>query len=195
MFSCFAFAQTQSPSIRTGVTFQWSDNQNTGINNPATIESVTVNGDVYNTFVAPSSYEMTILGPSGNSPNMILENGNFLATTSSDPNWNTKALSAFQDKNLNHYFTANPNGENMCGNFTQAEISNAQRQTIFYSNPIPSNQGGILAVTERGGNNCFYVEVWGIPVGGGPEQQLGNTFVRNSGDYRDNCDFWTANKP
>ncbi|WP_206542776.1 beta strand repeat-containing protein, partial [Lacinutrix mariniflava] len=186
--SIFSFSQTQSPSIQTGVTFQWSDNQNAGINNPATINSVTVNGDIYNTFVIPTSYEMTILGPDGNSPNMILENGTTLANTSSDPNWNTKALSAFQDKNLNHYFTANPNGENMCGNFTKAEVSNAQRQTIFYSNPIPSNQGGILAVTERGGNNCFYVEVWGIPVGGGPEQQLGNTFVRNSGDYR-NCSF------
>ncbi|SFJ63362.1 SprB repeat-containing protein, partial [Olleya namhaensis] len=189
MFSCFAFAQTQSPSIRTGVTFQWSDAQNGNLNNPATINSVTVNGDVYNTFVVPTSYEMTILGPDGHSPNKILENGALLANASSDPNWNTKALSAFQDKNLNHYFTANPNGENMCGNFTKAEISNAQRQTIFYSNPIPSNQGGILAVTERGGNNCFYVEVWGTPVGGGPEQQLGNTFVRNSGDYRDNCSF------
>ncbi|WP_282070304.1 beta strand repeat-containing protein, partial [Olleya namhaensis] len=189
MFSCFAFAQTQSPSIRTGVTFQWSDNQLGGISNPATINSVTVNGDVYNTFVVPTSYEMTILGPDGHSPNKILRNGTFLANASSDPNWNTKALSAFQDKNLNHYFTANPNGEAMCNNFTKAEISNAQRQTIFYSNPIPSNQGGILAVTERGGNNCFYVEVWGTPVGGGPEQQLGNTFVRNSGDYRDGCTF------
>ncbi|MEM5538663.1 Ig-like domain-containing protein, partial [Olleya sp. AS48] len=188
LISFIAKSQTQSPSIQSGVTFQWFDNQNAGINNPATIKSVTVNGSVYSTFVVPTSYEMTILGPDGNNANKIFSNGGTLASTSNDPNWNIKALSAFQDKNLNHYFSSSSNGQNICSNFSQAETTNAQRQTIFYSNPIPSNQGGILAVTERGGNNCFYVEVWGIPPGGGSEQQLGNTFVRNTGDYR-NCTF------
>ena len=54
----------QPPSIQTGVTFQW---ENTQANNssPATIQSVTINGEIYNTFVVPTSYEMTRLGPDG----------------------------------------------------------------------------------------------------------------------------------
>ena len=78
---------TQSPSIRTGVTFQWSDiqdvNNNGDIdanenNRPATIQSITVNGDVYNTFAVPSGYELTRLGPGGNNINAIRENNNFI---------------------------------------------------------------------------------------------------------------------
>ena len=177
----------QSPSIQTGVTFQWSDTQ-ANLNQPATIESVTIGSIIYNTFVVPTSYEMTRVGPSGDAPNRIMENGAFVGGNSGEVNWDTNAISAFQDKNLNHYFTAIPNGRDICGDFNAASTTDAQKQTIFYSPAIPSNQDGVLAVTERGGNNCFYIEVWGIPVGGGLEQKLGQTFVRNSGDYR-NCTF------
>ena len=70
-----AQVNSQAPSIQSGVTFQWSDNQNASLNNPATIESVTINGLEYNTFVVPTSYRMTTLGPDGHSPNRISENG------------------------------------------------------------------------------------------------------------------------
>lgn len=179
----------QSPSIQTGVTFQWLDEQTNGnLNLPATIQSLTIDGVVYNTFVVPTSYEMTRLGPDGNGPNRIRENGAFVGGNSGQANWNTNAINAFQDKNLNHYFTANPNGQNICSNFDAALITDAQKQTIFYSPAIPSNEGGVIAVTERGGNNCFYIEAWGIPVGGGTEEKLGETFIRNVGDYT-GCDF------
>ncbi len=178
----------QSPSIQSGVTFQWSDTQN-NLSDPATIESVTINGTMYNTFVVPTSYELTRLGPDGNGPNRIIRNGNNTGGNSNSANWNSRATDAFQDKNLNHYFFANPNGRNICLDFEAAETTDAQKQTIFYNPSIPSNEGGVLAVTERGGNNCFYIEIWGTPVGGGPEQKLGETFVRNVGDYRNNCAF------
>jgi len=177
----------QSPSIQSGVTFQWSDTQ-ANLNEAATVESVTIGSVIYNTFVVPTSYEMTRLGPNGDEPNRIRQNGSFVGGNSGQVNWNTNAINAFQDKNLNHYFTALPNGRDICGDFNAALTTDAQKQTIFYSPAIPSNQDGVLAVTERGGNNCFYIEVWGIPVGGGLEQKLGQTFVRNSGDYR-NCTF------
>ncbi|WP_369998306.1 Ig-like domain-containing protein, partial [Winogradskyella sp.] len=173
----------QSPSIQTGVSFQWSDTQGLNLNQPATIQSVTINGTVYNTFVVPTSYEMTRLGPDGHSPNRIMNNGNNGGGNSNSANWLTNATAAFQSKNLNHYFNANPNGRNICSNFSAAITTDAQKQTIFYNPAIPSNEGGVLAVTERGGNNCFYIEIWGIPVGGGPEQKLGETFVRNVGNY------------
>ncbi|MDP5082012.1 MAG: Ig-like domain-containing protein, partial [Winogradskyella sp.] len=179
----------QSPSIQTGVTFQWSDEQTNGnLNLPATIQSVTIDGLLYNTFVVPTSYEMTRLGPDGHNPNRIRKNGANEGGNSGQVNWNTNAISAFQDKNLNHYFTANPNGRNICSNFESALVTDAQKQTIFYSPAIPSNEGGVIAVTERGGNNCFYIEAWGVPAGGGPEQKLGETFIRNVGNYV-GCNF------
>ncbi|WP_179006689.1 gliding motility-associated C-terminal domain-containing protein [Winogradskyella forsetii] len=177
----------QAPSIQTGVTFQWSDTQ-ANLNDPATIQSVTIGGLIYNTFVVPTSYEMTRLGPDGHSTNRISENGSTAGGNSNSPNWNSNAISAFQDTNLNHYFTADTNGRNICEDFTAVASTDAQKQTIFYNPAIPSNEDGILAVTERGGNNCFYIEIWGIPAMGGIEQKLGGTFVRNSGDYR-NCAF------
>ena len=173
----------QSPSIQTGVSFQWSDTQANN-SDPATIQSVTINGTVYNTFVVPTSYEMTRLGPDGHNPNRIRQNGGFVDGNSGQANWINNATAAFQDKNLNHYFTANPNGRNICSDFDVALTTDAQKQTIFYSPAIPSNEGGVIAVTERGGNNCFYIEAWGSPPGGGPEQKLGETFVRNVGNYR-----------
>jgi gliding motility-associated-like protein len=177
----------QSPSIQTGVSFQWANTQ-TNLNDPATIQSVTIDGTIYNTFVVPTSYELTRLGPDGHNPNRILLNGGNVGGNSSGLNWNTDAINAFQDKNLNHYFTAIPNGRNICLDFNAATTTDAQKQTIFYSPSIPSNEGGLLGVTERGGNNCFYIEAWGIPATGGPEQLLGKTFVRSVGDYR-NCSF------
>jgi len=177
----------QSPSIQSGVSFQWEDSQ-ISLRDPATIESITINGTMYNTFVVTSSYEMTRLGPDGHSPNRIKYNGNNNGGNSNSANWVARATDAFQDKNLNHYFTANPNGRNIPLDFNAAANTDAQKQTIFYNPSIPSNEGGVLAVTERGGNNRFYLEIWGTPVGGGPEQKLGETFVRNVGDYR-GCTF------
>ncbi|MDH7912674.1 gliding motility-associated C-terminal domain-containing protein [Winogradskyella sp. SYSU M77433] len=177
----------QAPSIQSGVTFQWEDTQSS-LSDPATIQSVTVNGTMYNTFVVPTSYEMTTLGPDGDYRNGIQLNGSDLGVNSSFASWNTDAISAFQDKNLNHYFTSNFNGRNICSNFGAIQSTDAQRQTIFYSPSIPANEGSVLAVTERGGNNCFYIEIWGTPNGGGPEQVLGSTFVRNAGNYQ-NCNF------
>jgi hypothetical protein len=177
----------QSPSIQTGVTFQWSDTQS-DLNDPASIQSVTINGLEYNTFVVPTSYEMTRLGPDGHNPNRIILNGLNVGGNSNSANWNSDAIASFQDKNLNHYFNAIPNGRDFCSDFNAAANTDAQKQTLFYSPAIPSNEGGVLAVTERGANNCFYIEVWGIPASGGVEQKLGETFIRNIGDYR-GCDF------
>ncbi|HIB48713.1 MAG TPA: tandem-95 repeat protein [Flavobacteriaceae bacterium] len=189
----------QSPSIRNGVTFQWEDSQTINgtfnNNNPATIKSITIDGSVFNTFVVPSGYELTRLGTAGNGTNNIWLNGSQTVGTSSTSNagpnspWNSNARAAFQSRNLNHYFEASaPQGDDICLNFNKAngingaQETDSQLQTLFYDPPIPSNAGGILAVTERGGNNCLYVRFFGIPAGGGPEQPLGDTFIRTSGN-------------
>lgn len=171
-------AQTNAPSIRTGVTFQWSDNQ-TQPSHPATIKSITVNGKVYKLFVVPNNYELTREGPTPSSNN-IWKNGvrQINNSSSNRPLWNSKALLAFQDKNLNHYFESNPNGADLCDDFEEVAINTtAQQQTLTYNPAIPSNKGGIVAITERNANNCFHIEVFGTPAGGGPDQSLGQTFV------------------
>ena len=214
-------AQTQSPSVQSGVTFNWEDiqdiNDNGDISNgennlPATIESIQIGATLYNTFVVPSNYQLTRLGPEGHDDNGIRQNGMDVIGTSitatldiTDNNaWDSAAIRAFQDRNLNHYFTSSDNGANFCApiDFDAAATTNAQKQTIFYNPAIPSNADGVLAVTERGGNNCFYVEVYGVPQGGGPEQKLGETFVRTGGNLQGGAfnpptpgsDYWESGR-
>ncbi|WP_064497411.1 Ig-like domain-containing protein [Dokdonia donghaensis] len=204
----------QEAAITQNVTFQWEDEQdvnlngdidNTENNRSATIQSVTVGSDVFNTFVAPSGYQLTRLGGSGNIITRHNRNGIVLNRTTppfsgevigtsvsatNDPTdvvsaWDNAALAAFQDKNLNHYFTSNGNGQNICGNFSGiVDTGVSQIQTLFYDPPIPSNADGIIAVTERGGNNCFYIRFYGTQLGSTTETILGDTFVRTSGDLR-----------
>ncbi|MEM0516894.1 Ig-like domain-containing protein [Aequorivita flava] len=169
-------AQSNAPSIQSGVRFQWSDTQTVG-SDPATIRSITVNGNVYKLFVVPTSYQLTRQGPSPSSNN-IRRNGTVVVNNSTSPNWGSSALAAFRDKNLNHYFESNPNGANLCDNFTElANNTTAQQQTLFYNPAIPSNSGGIVAITERNANNCFHIEVFGTPANGGSDRSLGQTFV------------------
>ncbi|PIB22930.1 hypothetical protein BFP77_16565 [Maribacter sp. 4U21] len=97
---------------------------------------------------------MTRLGPGGHSGNHIWQNGTQIVGASNASNWESEAIKAYQSGNLNHYFESNSNGDNFCGNLAAASTTNSQIQTITYSPGIPSNPDGILAVTERGSNNC-----------------------------------------
>lgn len=179
IISQVGFGQTQAPSVQTGVTFQWSDTQAVN-SDPATIASITIDGVVYSSFAAPSSYALTRLGPDGHNQNKILENGVTINGSSANVDWNTDAIAAFQDKNLNHYFNANANGRNICNNFLSVLTTDAQIQSLYYTPGIPSNDGGILAITERNANNCYYIAVYGYAVGGSTEVFLGDTFVRQN---------------
>lgn len=177
---CFAttiIGQTQAPSVTSGVTFQWEDTQSVP-KDSATLSSITIDSEVFQSFAVPSSYSMTRLGPSGHGPNSILKNGTTENNSSANADWDVDALAAFQDKNLNHYFEANPNGRDICGDFEDVATTDAQLQSLYYNPGIPSNDGGIIAISERNANNCYYIAIYGIPVGGGAEQFLGDTFVR-----------------
>ncbi|WP_372757042.1 LamG-like jellyroll fold domain-containing protein [Mariniflexile sp.] len=172
-------AQTNASSIRTGVTFQWNDTQ-TNSNQPATIKSVTINSVVYDHYGLPASYELTQLGPNGHSSNQIRKNGATIETTSASATWNASALASFQDLNLNHYFESSSNGRNICNNYTSEQTTDSQRQTLTYGTGIFASSSGVIAITERNANNCYHVELFGIPAGGGPVQSLGETFVKET---------------
>lgn len=100
----------------------------------------------------PSLYTMTRLGPDGHNENYIIQNGTIVKNSSANPDWDTDALAAFQDKNLNHYFTSNDNGRNICSDFGAIATTDAQIQSLYYDQGIPSNEGGVLAITDRNAN-------------------------------------------
>lgn len=172
-------AQTNAPSIQSGVTFQWADTQ-THQSQPATIESITVNGNVYFSFGAPTGYEMTQLGPSGHNSNKIRLNGVVIENSSSSLTWDTNALIAFQSLNLNNYFECNGNGDDICDDFEAEETTDAQIQTLTYGTPIEASSSGIIAITERNANNCYHIEFFGYPEDSTVEQSLGETFVNQT---------------
>lgn len=195
-------AKIYGQGISSGVNFNWQDTQ-TNIWDQATLESIDINGENYNTFVVPSSYEMTRVGPGGHSENHIWSNGAMLMGSSNDYNWDLEAINAYQSLNLNHYFESNSNGVNFCENYGAAASVDTQIQTISYNPGIPSNPDGVLAVTERGGNNCQYLEIYGIPANSSTEVLLGATFVRSQGNLTGikpqspplpNSDYWSSGR-
>lgn len=173
----FLNAQTQPPSITTGVTFQWDGPQPTP-SSPANLVSVTVDDKVYDRFSFPSRYELTRLGPSGHNQNRIIENGVFLETNSSSPTWNASALAAFSSSNLNFKFDSDGNGRNICSDFDAASTTDAQIQSLFYDNLQVVNQDGIVGISTRNANSCVYIEIIGSQSLGGPETVLGSFFAR-----------------
>ena len=166
-------------SVKTGVTFNWQSTG--GGTNPAVLESLEYQGRTYDKFAVPSSYELVRLGPDAHSLNNLRRNGTVVLNNSSNPAWNATAADIFQDQNLNAYFESNDNGENICGSFSAADGSNTQLQALNFDG-FPINEFGLLAVTERNANNCFYIEVYGKPVNASapsdPVIRLGRTFVR-----------------
>jgi len=179
LISTLALGQTQKTSVTSGVTFQWSGPQPTQTDS-AELISITIDDIVFQSIAAPSSYAMTRVGPDGHDENKITNNGVEINDDSSNIDWEADAIDAFQDKNLNHYFQANPNGRDLCNTFSAIPGTDSQLQSLHYNPGIPSNEGGIIAITERNANNCYYISVYGTPVGGGPEEFLGDTFVRQN---------------
>ncbi|MEM9000930.1 MAG: Calx-beta domain-containing protein, partial [Bacteroidota bacterium] len=118
------------------------------------------------------------MGPAGHSENTIWEDGTKILNSSADVSWNSEALRAYQSLNLNHYFSSNGNGEDICEDEGALATTDAQIQSVRYIPALPVNSGSVLAVSERNANNCQHISLYGIPSGGGPEQLLGQTFVR-----------------
>lgn len=172
-------AQTNTPSKQTGISFQWSNLQPTTFDS-ASLGSISVNGSLYNNPIVASGYTLTQLGPAGASVNNVLRNGVAIETSSASGTWNVSALAAFRHLNLNHHFETNGNGQNFCDDFVAESTTSEQRQTFTYSPGFVSSTGRVLAVSERNANNCFHIEVFGTPTGGGPAQSLGETFVNQT---------------
>ncbi|MBU2951027.1 hypothetical protein KO493_09990, partial [Tamlana agarivorans] len=211
------FGQSNANSIKTGATFTWMSSQ-PNPEDSAILDYITIDGTEYNTFVVPTSYELSRLGFEGDSYNKIYKDDNVIESTSASSTWDSNALLAFRDHNLNHYFTSNHNGENICNDFSLiVEVGDAppigygfdappQVQTIFYDPAIPANEDGVLLVTERNANNCFHIAIYGTPAGGGPEELLGQTFINANNtaitgpqggtapDPSTNSDYWLSDR-
>lgn len=180
LVAAFAFTAqaVHAQSIQSGVTFQWDGPQPSG-QSSANLESVTVGGTVYDTLSLPTDYEMIQVGPGGDDTNRIRQNGSNIEVSSASPTWDATATAAFSSRNLNFMFeSSRPNNNaEICNNIGAIATTSNQIQRLSYGAGVPASTGSILAVTERSANNCYYIRIFGIPVGGGPKQELGGTFV------------------
>ncbi|MGB5485568.1 hypothetical protein [Parasphingorhabdus sp.] len=193
----------EAQSIRSGVTFQWSDTQPNPASS-ATLAGVTVNGVVYDALTLPSSYQMLQVGPGGHTTNRIRRNGVQIESSSASASWNSNATAAFASRNLNFKFEADAsnNNANICNNPGAIATTSNQIQRLSYGFGLPATTGSILAVTERNANNCYYIRIRGIPVGGDSEQILGGTFVRGGatlwgptfGAPPNGVDYWSSGR-
>lgn len=71
ILSFCSYGQTNAPSIQSGATFQWVEEEQPSNNSSATIRSITINNNFYDDFRAPSGYILTQVGPGGNGGNRI----------------------------------------------------------------------------------------------------------------------------
>ena len=204
LFFGFTLISNAQTSVRTGVTFDWVETNQPNNNSPATINSITVDGMEFRAFTVPSTYELSQLGPTGHADNDILDNGNEVNGSSDDVDWDEDALAAYQDKNLNHYFTSVANGRDLCNLPGSIAGTDSQITSLSFDPGIPSNDGGIVAITERNANNCIYLAVYGTPRDGvGDDELLGSTFVQPYGNARfetavvappNNIDYWLSGR-
>jgi gliding motility-associated-like protein/uncharacterized repeat protein (TIGR01451 family) len=194
-------AQTQPPSITSGVTFQWDGPQPTA-SSPANLLSITVDDKVFDQFAIPSSYELTRLGVNGHNQNRIIENGVVVETSSSSASWEASALAAFSSTNFNFKFESDGNGRNFCGEFDLAATTDAQMQTLFYDDLQIVNSDALIGIATRNANSCIYIEVIGSESLGGPEVVLGSFFARpgptifgdSFGPPAASADYWRSGR-
>ena len=199
----YGIGTASAQSINSGVTFQWSDTQSTQTDS-ATLSGVTVNGVVFDALTLPTSYQMLQVGPGGDNTNKIRQNGVQIENSSANATWNASATSAFTSRNLNFIFVANSSNRNanICDNAGAIPTTSNQIQRLSYGFGVPATAGSLLAVTERNANNCYYIRILGIPVGGGPEQIIGGTFVHGGatlwgpqfGAPPSGVDYWAAGR-
>ena len=110
----FLFAGAQSfaqSSIQTGVKCQYLPQPNPS--SLAVLNSITIDGTLFDLFVVPSGYEITQVG-SNDYANSILRNGTTVIINSSSLGWNVEVLAAFQDYDTVNGWsnTDNPTGSN-----------------------------------------------------------------------------------
>ncbi|WP_299112218.1 PA14 domain-containing protein, partial [uncultured Winogradskyella sp.] len=117
------------------------------------LNSITISGVEYSDFVIPDSFNHNFYGVTSASQVYISENNiGETANLNSDFDavYNTAALSAFQDRNLNH------------SQFLNNKNFNSDFYDIGYNTPIISTDGMFIALTERAGNNSLEVEAFDI---------------------------------
>ncbi|MCM4154352.1 hypothetical protein DHD05_22440 [Arenibacter sp. N53] len=110
------------------------------------LNSITLNGDTFSDFIVPDSYVPNFSNVTNTERVYLIDHYVDSNDFYTDPNFTTNILPAFQSRDLNYYHTLN------LKNFTNDDF------TLTYNNPITSTGEVFLAITERNGNNPYFVE-------------------------------------
>ncbi|MCM4169826.1 hypothetical protein DHD08_19290 [Arenibacter sp. H213] len=110
------------------------------------LNSITLNGDTFSDFIVPDSYVPNFSNVNNTKRVYLIDHYTDSNDFNTDPNFMTNILPAFQSRDLNYYHTLN------LKNFTNDNF------TLTYNNPITTTGEVFLALTERNGNNPYFVE-------------------------------------
>lgn len=111
------------------------------------LHSVTIDGKVYEDFLAPSDFSIHAPSASVNDVELV-DNGSNSGIKLSNPNYEQLALPYYQDRNLNNYQRVDKG------------IDDDEYVALTFSPVVRSGAGAFALVTERGGNNTASLEAF-----------------------------------
>ena len=136
---------------------------------PHILNSITLNGITYSDFITPDAYTPGYTVIDLNEVNFVENGVDYVYSLGSNANYNQDIITdAFGNKNLNAHQSLD-----------SEDFSDGDYYILTYNNPIISTSGGFIAVTERLGNNEYYIDALD-----NSNNLLGSIIV-NTSDYVD----------
>ncbi len=167
LVECFPIANG-SDGFLTPDTFDLTGNAG---NTPVVLNSITISGVTYSSFIMPDSYssDFSASPPPGSNEIRSFENGTVTADYATSSNWPNDILPAFQSQNMNYYQSVDYD--------LAAGVDYFQ---LGYSSPISVNQHLFIGFAERSGSNSVILEA--LDENG---NSLGDQITINTSNYID----------
>jgi hypothetical protein len=130
----------------TSFSFYISSNDPNNITESHVLDSLTLNSKTFSDFIVPDSYAANL--PTVNAAGQVYLSDHTVKTFDyyNNPNFPNEILPAFQSRDINYYHSMD--GANYL----------TSSYTLSYNSPIYSTGDVTLAITERNGNNPYFIE-------------------------------------
>lgn len=130
----------------TNFSFHISSNDPNNITESHVLDSLTLNGKTFSDFIVPDAYSANL--PTVSATGQVYLSDHTVKTFDyyNNPNFPNEILPAFQSRDINYYHAMD--GVNYL----------TSSYTLSYNSPIYSTGDVTLAITERNGNNPYFVE-------------------------------------